>query len=55
MINENLYEEDVISKYSNWFEISSHKYLTEEFIREFKDKVIWLYISGIQNYLKTLL
>jgi len=33
----------------NWIEISEYRYLTEDFIREFKDKVDWWYISYYQE------
>jgi len=32
-----------------WIEISKYQYLTEDFIREFKDKVDWWYISYYQE------
>ena len=32
-----------------WIEISQFKYLTEEFMEKYKNKVNWLYISKYQN------
>ena len=49
MINNNLSEEDIIKKYNNdWFEISRHQYLTEDFIRKYQDELYWYYISTCQ-------
>ena len=37
---------EIINKYDkDWIKISMHKKLSEDFIREFKDKVDWDYIS----------
>jgi hypothetical protein len=36
----------------NWFYISQYKKLSEDFIREFKDKVDWVAFLFIKNYLK---
>jgi len=50
MIEDNLSEEDIIRKYYyNWEKISQHHHLTEEFIRNHKDKVVWTDISFYQN------
>jgi hypothetical protein len=41
---------EIINKYNdNWKEISEHQTLSEEFIREFQDKVDWEIISEHQT------
>ena len=37
------------NKYINWKKISEYKYLSEDFIREFKDYVDWYNISLYQK------
>ena len=37
------------SYYYNWEDISEHAYLSEDFIREYKDKVVWHCISSYQT------
>ena len=53
MINNNVKREyfNLILKYEykHWLNISMHEYLSEDFIREFKDKVDWYYISIYQD------
>ena len=37
------------TNYRTWYGVSSHKFLTEDFIREFADKVYWEWISTSQR------
>ena len=37
------------TNYQSWLSLSTHKGLTEDFIREFKDKVVWRWISIYQR------
>ena len=37
------------TNYRTWYEVSSHKFLTEDFIREFADKVDWEWLSRYQR------
>ena len=50
MIEDHLSEEDIIWKYYNdWHGISSHQYLTEEFIIKHQDKLYWYHVCKYQN------
>ena len=40
--------EILVANYQNWLSLSIHKDLTEDFIREFADKVDWGWISMYQ-------
>ena len=46
---ENTDKKDIYFSEYEWEEISYYKYLSEEFIREFKDKVNWYYVSKYQK------
>ena len=49
MNNQELVNE-LLKKYNgNWQNISKHQTLSEDFIREFKDKVNWYWISRYQT------
>ena len=37
------------TNYDDWMSVSAHKFLTEDFIREFADEVKWGYISAKQH------
>lgn len=37
------------TNYKNWVDVSSHRYLSEDFIREFKEEVDWRRISAYQK------
>ena len=37
------------TNYKNWQALSRHEFLTEDFIREFKDEVDWFWISMFQH------
>ena len=50
MIENNLSEEDIIEIYdNNWYDISSHQYLTEHFMRCYEEELLWKNISEKQN------
>jgi len=46
---KNIKEEDIYFSENEWIKISCYKYLAEEFIEKYKDKVNWGYISYYQN------
>jgi len=46
---ESIDKKDIYFSEEQWKEISIYKYLSEEFIKEFKDKVYWRYISYYQK------
>ena len=42
--------ENIIKELNNdWIEISKHKYLSEDFIRKYNNKLYWGWITMIQN------
>jgi len=46
---ESIDKKDIDFSKEEWEEISAYNYLSEEFIKEFKDEVIWFYISCSQK------
>ena len=43
------------TNYGDWYEVSEHEGLTEDFIREFRDKVDWEGIIKMQHISKSLI
>jgi hypothetical protein len=46
---KNIDKKDIYFNEDDWFNISIHQTLSEEFIEKYEDRVDWIYISRFQN------